>query len=97
MSTTGSFTDVPKTVRLPSRPKSAGRLVLRWEPWVITCAMPRATIIVPSVTMMEGTRNPTTSSALSPPMARAPAMAQANASQIGKPKPVDSGLAPSAA
>ena len=79
-------------VRLPSSPKSSGRLVLRWAPSVMTWATPRASIIVPSVTMMDGIRIRMTKSAFRPPTARAPPSARPMASQVGSPSPDDSAI-----
>ena len=66
---------------VPITPNTSGRLVFLWAPWVMTWAMPRASIIVPSVTMMEGTFRRATKKALTPPTP----IAHSSASTIATP------------
>jgi hypothetical protein len=51
----------------PITPNTSGRLVFRCAPCVTTCPAPRASIIVPSVTIMDGTLSRATKNALMPP------------------------------
>ena len=88
MISTETLMVVPGMAILPITPNTSGRLVFRWAPWVMTWAMPRATIIVPSVTMMEGTFSRTTKNALIAPMPMAPQQGQDDRDAVGQPEPV---------
>ena len=79
MISTEILMEVPGMAMFPRTPNTSGRLVLRWAPWVTTWAMPRASIIVPSVTMMEGTFRRAMKNALIAPMPMAHSRASATA------------------